>query len=103
MPTSAQAQAASVSRRTISAADRALPCCELFGFHGLIIAGDFVTAKVTTSGDGGTHTHGIRASRKMWREFAQRILAADEAAQKVESDAARAAAGAPLRKPGGGL
>ncbi len=81
----------------------ALPCCELLGFHGLILAGSFVTAKVTTSGGGAAHTHGIRGSRKMWREFAERILAADRAAGEVESQHARAVRGAPLLKPKGAI
>lgn len=54
--------------------DHALPCCELLAAHKLIVAGDFITADVTTSGAGDAHRHGIRAPRAKWREFAGRIL-----------------------------
>lgn len=74
MPTPAQALAASLPPKATPGADRALPCCELFGYGKFILAGDFLTIAVMTSG-GSLHTHGIRASRRVWRDLAARILA----------------------------
>lgn len=82
----------------MSARDHSLPCCELLAVHKVVLHGDFVTAEVTTSGDGSAHRHGIRAPRHVWSALAARI----ESLPALRTNlATAAAAGEPLLKPGG--
>lgn len=80
----------------------ALPCCELLAAHRILIAGDYLTVEVTTSGEGQAHRHGIRGTRAQWRMLAQRLMLASSAKPASDKDQGTGAK-TPVLKPGGRL
>ena len=78
-----------------------LPCCELLAAHRILLAGDYLTVEVTTSGEGNAHRHGIRGTRTQWRLLAQRLMLATSA--ESPGDRRQETGDRPILKPAGHL